>query len=105
MALARGYTLLRPSPGSPGRSDLSPRKSGERFSACVSDRRRRGPRPHLCHRRAGQGRPAHRRQPDRRSALGLAPNLLLWAALVAGSAAGALAYAWINLAAIWFAAG
>ena len=33
------------------------------------------------------------------------PNLLLWAALVAGSAAGALAYAWINLAAIWFAAG
>jgi len=36
---------------------------------------------------------------------GWAPNLLLWAALVAGSAAGALAYAWINLAAIWFAAG
>ncbi|TYL91147.1 DUF1275 domain-containing protein [Bradyrhizobium rifense] len=34
-----------------------------------------------------------------------APNLLMWAALVAGSAAGALAYAWINLAAIWFAAG
>jgi uncharacterized membrane protein YoaK (UPF0700 family) len=34
-----------------------------------------------------------------------APNLLLWAALVAGSAAGALGYAWINLAAIWFAAG
>jgi len=29
----------------------------------------------------------------------------LWAALVAGSAAGALGYAWINLAAIWFAAG
>jgi uncharacterized membrane protein YoaK (UPF0700 family) len=36
---------------------------------------------------------------------GWAPNLLLWVALVAGSAAGALAYAWINLAAIWFAAG
>ncbi|MFT4118172.1 YoaK family protein [Bradyrhizobium sp.] len=34
-----------------------------------------------------------------------APNLLLWAALVAGSAAGALAYVRINLAAIWFAAG
>ncbi|OAF05034.1 hypothetical protein AYJ54_21470 [Bradyrhizobium centrolobii] len=33
-----------------------------------------------------------------------APNLLLWAALVAGSTAGALAYFWINLAAIWFAA-
>jgi uncharacterized membrane protein YoaK (UPF0700 family) len=33
-----------------------------------------------------------------------APNLSLWAALVAGAAAGALAYAWINLAAIWFAA-
>ena len=32
------------------------------------------------------------------------PNLMLWAALVAGSALGALAYAWINLAAIWFAA-
>jgi uncharacterized membrane protein YoaK (UPF0700 family) len=32
------------------------------------------------------------------------PNLLLWAALVAGSACGALAYVWINLAAIWFAA-
>jgi uncharacterized membrane protein YoaK (UPF0700 family) len=29
----------------------------------------------------------------------------MWAALVAGSATGALAYAWINLAAIWFAAG
>jgi uncharacterized membrane protein YoaK (UPF0700 family) len=36
---------------------------------------------------------------------GWAPNLLLWAALVAGSAGGALAYHWINLAAIWFAAG
>jgi uncharacterized membrane protein YoaK (UPF0700 family) len=34
-----------------------------------------------------------------------APNLLLWAALVAGSACGALGYTWINLAAIWFAAG
>jgi uncharacterized membrane protein YoaK (UPF0700 family) len=34
-----------------------------------------------------------------------APNLLLWAALVAGSLCGALAYHWINLAAIWFAAG
>lgn len=33
-----------------------------------------------------------------------APNLLLWAALVAGSLCGALAYHWINLAAIWFAA-
>jgi uncharacterized membrane protein YoaK (UPF0700 family) len=33
------------------------------------------------------------------------PNLLLWAALVAGSACGAFAYHWINLAAVWFAAG
>jgi uncharacterized membrane protein YoaK (UPF0700 family) len=33
------------------------------------------------------------------------PNVLLWAALVLGSAGGALAYHWINLAAIWFAAG
>lgn len=33
------------------------------------------------------------------------PNLLLWAALVAGAAAGAFAYAQINLAAVWFAAG
>ena len=32
------------------------------------------------------------------------PNLLLWAALVVGSVTGALAYRWINLAAIWFAA-
>jgi uncharacterized membrane protein YoaK (UPF0700 family) len=32
------------------------------------------------------------------------PNLLLWAALVCGSVLGALAYHWINLAAIWFAA-
>src|ERR1700681_3929408 len=36
---------------------------------------------------------------------GWAPNLLLWAALVAGSFCGALAYGRINLAAIWFAAG
>jgi uncharacterized membrane protein YoaK (UPF0700 family) len=35
---------------------------------------------------------------------GWAPNLLLWAALVAGSLCGALAYHWINLSAIWFAA-
>jgi uncharacterized membrane protein YoaK (UPF0700 family) len=33
-----------------------------------------------------------------------APNLLMWAALVMGSAGGAAAYARINLAAIWFAA-
>jgi uncharacterized membrane protein YoaK (UPF0700 family) len=32
------------------------------------------------------------------------PNLLLWAALVAGSACGALAYGWANLGAIWLAA-
>jgi uncharacterized membrane protein YoaK (UPF0700 family) len=32
------------------------------------------------------------------------PNLLLWAALVAGGVCGVLAYHWINLAAIWFAA-
>jgi uncharacterized membrane protein YoaK (UPF0700 family) len=32
------------------------------------------------------------------------PNLLLWAALVTGSLGGALAYVWLNLAAIWFAA-
>ena len=36
---------------------------------------------------------------------GWAPNLLLWAAMVAGSLCGGLAYYWINLAAIWFAAG
>jgi uncharacterized membrane protein YoaK (UPF0700 family) len=36
---------------------------------------------------------------------GWAPNLLLWAALVAGSLCGALGYHWLNLAAIWFAAG
>jgi uncharacterized membrane protein YoaK (UPF0700 family) len=34
-----------------------------------------------------------------------APNLLLWAALVAGVVCGTLAYHRINLAAIWFAAG
>jgi uncharacterized membrane protein YoaK (UPF0700 family) len=33
-----------------------------------------------------------------------APNLLLWAALVAGAVCGTMAYHWINLAAIWFAA-
>jgi uncharacterized membrane protein YoaK (UPF0700 family) len=33
------------------------------------------------------------------------PNLLLWVALVAGAVVGAAAYQWINLAAIWFAAG
>lgn len=32
------------------------------------------------------------------------PNLLLWAAMVAGALAGALSYRWINLAAIWFGA-
>src|SRR5216684_4866445 len=36
---------------------------------------------------------------------GWVPNLLLWAAMVTGSLCGALAYYWINLAAIWFAAG
>jgi uncharacterized membrane protein YoaK (UPF0700 family) len=36
---------------------------------------------------------------------GWVPNLLLWAAMVMGSLCGALAYYWINLAAIWFAAG
>jgi uncharacterized membrane protein YoaK (UPF0700 family) len=36
---------------------------------------------------------------------GWVPNLLLWAALVAGSLCGALAYHWLGLAAIWFAAG
>jgi uncharacterized membrane protein YoaK (UPF0700 family) len=33
------------------------------------------------------------------------PSLSLWAALVMGSLCGALAYQWLNLAAIWFAAG
>src|SRR5882757_2949036 len=36
---------------------------------------------------------------------GWMPNLLLWAALVTGSLCGALAYHWLHLAAIWFAAG
>jgi uncharacterized membrane protein YoaK (UPF0700 family) len=36
---------------------------------------------------------------------GWVSHLLLWAALVVGSLCGALAYHWINLAAIWFAAG
>jgi uncharacterized membrane protein YoaK (UPF0700 family) len=36
---------------------------------------------------------------------GWVPNLLLWAALATGCVVGALAYHWINLAAIWFAAG
>jgi uncharacterized membrane protein YoaK (UPF0700 family) len=36
---------------------------------------------------------------------GWVPNLLLWAALVMGCLFGAAAYHWINLAAIWFAAG
>jgi uncharacterized membrane protein YoaK (UPF0700 family) len=35
---------------------------------------------------------------------GFLPNLLLWAALVIGGVGGALAYRWVNLAAIWFAA-
>ena len=35
---------------------------------------------------------------------GWVSNLVLWAALVAGSVCGGLAYLWINLAAIWFAA-
>jgi uncharacterized membrane protein YoaK (UPF0700 family) len=35
---------------------------------------------------------------------GWVPNLLLWAALVLGGVCGALAYHWINLGAIWFAA-
>src|SRR5215468_4919393 len=36
---------------------------------------------------------------------GWLPNLLLWAALVAGGVAGALAYSRFNLGAIWIAAG
>jgi uncharacterized membrane protein YoaK (UPF0700 family) len=35
---------------------------------------------------------------------GWLPNVLMWAALVAGAAGGALGYAQINLTAIWFAA-
>src|ERR1700739_522537 len=37
--------------------------------------------------------------------LGGVPNLLLWAAMMMGSVCGGLAYYWITLAAIWFAAG
>jgi uncharacterized membrane protein YoaK (UPF0700 family) len=37
--------------------------------------------------------------------LGFLPNLLMWAALVAGSLLGAFGYHWINLASIWFGAG
>jgi uncharacterized membrane protein YoaK (UPF0700 family) len=37
--------------------------------------------------------------------LGWVPNFLLWAALAVGGVCGAAAYHWINLAAIWFAAG
>jgi uncharacterized membrane protein YoaK (UPF0700 family) len=33
------------------------------------------------------------------------PNLLLWAAMVAGAVCGACVYRWLNLSAIWFAAG
>jgi uncharacterized membrane protein YoaK (UPF0700 family) len=36
---------------------------------------------------------------------GWVPNMLLWAALVTGALCGALAYHWLGLAAIWFAAG
>lgn len=36
---------------------------------------------------------------------GWLPNLLMWSALVAGATAGALAYAWVGLSAIWLAAG
>jgi uncharacterized membrane protein YoaK (UPF0700 family) len=36
---------------------------------------------------------------------GWLPNLLLWAGMVTGASGGALAYHWINLAAIWLAAG
>jgi uncharacterized membrane protein YoaK (UPF0700 family) len=35
---------------------------------------------------------------------GYVPNLRLWLALVVGGVFGALAYHWISLAAIWFAA-
>lgn len=35
---------------------------------------------------------------------GWLPNLLMWLALVAGAVAGAVAYRWINLDSIWFAA-
>jgi len=50
-------------------------------------------------------RTAHRRLTDTLSNFSWLPNLLLWAALVAGGVFGALAYHRINLAAIWFAAG
>jgi uncharacterized membrane protein YoaK (UPF0700 family) len=36
---------------------------------------------------------------------GWVPNFLLWAAMAIGALCGALAYHWINLGAIWFAAG
>jgi uncharacterized membrane protein YoaK (UPF0700 family) len=36
---------------------------------------------------------------------GWVPNVLLWGAMVVGVVVGGLAYHWINLAAIWFAAG
>lgn len=36
---------------------------------------------------------------------GWLPNLLMWSALVAGATAGAFAYAWVGLSAIWLAAG
>ena len=39
------------------------------------------------------------------SRFGWVPNFLLWAAMVVGAVIGGLAYHWINLAAIWFAAG
>ncbi|MGH6780021.1 MAG: YoaK family protein [Bradyrhizobium sp.] len=35
---------------------------------------------------------------------GWLPNLLMWLALVAGAVGGAVAYHWINLGSIWFAA-
>jgi uncharacterized membrane protein YoaK (UPF0700 family) len=35
---------------------------------------------------------------------GWMPNFLLWASMVVGAVLGGLAYHWINLAAIWFAA-
>ena len=38
------------------------------------------------------------------SRFGWVPNFLLWAAMVVGAVIGGLAYHWINLAAIWFAA-
>ena len=35
---------------------------------------------------------------------GWVPNFLLWAAMIVGAVTGGLAYHWINLGAIWFAA-